>query len=292
MTSSYVDAPQLTRCDAITTRTWTFSDNCGKSTVFQQTIKVLPLQDPSYPKNGELNVHLHQTLKWPLYPNSNRYRIFIWKFGTSRTKGIELFQNYYNPSKDASYPPNSRMLWQIEYILDRGHVVNNISTVPSPVWGFVTQQIPDFKIISVKVPNEVFTGRVLQVSWTVKNIGTRGNAKYYWYDRVLLSKDINAFQGLVTKTVRRQGFLFPNDGYTGTSTLSIPNDITGAYYVRVFVDINGYVDDINRSNNYVSSLEPITIKLTPPPDLQVTRVVIPTKSFSGILYILTTVLFN
>ena len=249
--------------------------------MFQQIIKVLGLQEPTSPKNGEFNVGLRQTLKWPKYQNSQRYKIYVWKFGSNRNEGIEISQNYYYPSVENSYPQNTKMLWQVEFILNPGYLVNNVSIVPSPIWGFVTQQIPDFKVVSVKAPSESYTGRTLQVSWVVTNIGTRGNSRIQWYDRVFLTKDKNANGGEISSRVRRQGFIFPSDGYTGTATLSVPDYMIGSYYVRVSVDIYHSLSDIDRTNNLASSSLPIEIKLTPPPDLQVTTLVIPTRSFSG-----------
>ena len=285
MASSHVDTPLLTRCDITTRRMWTFTDNCGQSISVPQLIRVLPLQQPVYPKNGELNVNLLQILKWPTYPNSRKYKIFVWKYGTLRKNGKDVFNAYYRPGSEDAYPPNSKMLWQVEYILDPGYLINNISLVPSPIWGFVTKQIPDYKVITISAPKMFFTGRSLRISWTVKNIGTRGNSRSVWYDRVSLSKDVNSLWGQITTTVRRKGFLFPNDGYTGSAILSIPDDMIGDYFVRVITDIYSFVADLDRSNNRATSLQPITIKLTPPPDLQVTKIVIPAKSFSGRYYL-------
>ena len=151
----YKDDPPITACDITTTRTWRVSDNCNQVDTFQQLVKVLPLQKPLSPKDGEMNVGLTKTLRWPKYPNSFKYHVYLWKKSESRKKMAEVKYNSYCPNGQRYYPPNSQILWQIEFQLKDGHLVNNHSIIPSPIWSFETMQITDFSV-DCKLPQNIF----------------------------------------------------------------------------------------------------------------------------------------
>ena len=278
----YKDDPPITACGITTTRTWTVSDNCNQVDIFQQLVKVLPIQKPLSPKDGEVNVGLTEALIWPKYPNSFKYHVYLWKNTERRKKVAEVSYNFYRPNGQQYYPPNSQILWQIEFQLRDGVLVNNQSIIPSPVWSYETMQITDFSIMTVNSPDTFFTGRTMQVSWTVKNKGSRGNYQPNWYDWVFLSRDIDMTGvRLLSKTVRMNRFIFPGDIYFGNTMISIPNDLFGIAYVHVITDYYNSLKEINRTNNHGVNLQPLLIKLTPPPDLQVDQVVVPQRTFSG-----------
>ena len=278
----YEDNPPITACDIRTTRTWTVSDNCNQFDTFQQLVKVLPIQKPLSPNDGEVNVGLMETLRWIKYHNSFIYHVYLWKNGESRIKVAEASYNFYLPNGQKYYPPNSQMLWQIEFQLRDGYLINNQSIIPSPVWSFETMQITDFSVITISSPGVFFTGRAMQVSWTVENKGSRGNYQLNWYDWVFLSRDVDMNSvRLLSKAVRMHRFIFPGDAYTATATISIPNDLFGTMYVHIITDYYNYFSEINRTNNHGVSVQPLLIKLTPPPDLQVDQVVAPERTFSG-----------
>ena len=174
------------------------------------------------------------------------------------------------------------MLWQIELLLRDGYLVNNQSTIPSPVWSYETVEITDFSLMTVNFPDTFCTRRIMQISWIVKNKGSRGNYQPNWYDWVFLSRDVDMTGArLLSKIVRMNRFIFPGDAYTGNAMISIPNDLFGTAYVHVITDYYNSLKEINRTNNHGVNLQPLLIKLTPPPDLQVDQVVTPGRTFSG-----------
>ena len=287
----YKDDPPITSCDITTTRTWTVSDNCNQVKTFRQSVKVLPVQKPLSPHDGEVNVGLKEALRWPKYPNSFKYHVYLWKNSESRKKVAEVSYNSYRPNGQKYYPPNSKMLWQIEFQLRDGSLVNNQSIIPSPIWSYETIQITDFSVLTVNSPETFFTGRIMQVSWTVENKGSRENYQLNWCDWVFLSRDVDMTGViLLSKTVRMKRFIFPGDAYTGNALILIPNDLIGPAYVHVITDYYNNLKEINRTNNHGVSLQPLLIKLTPPPDLQVDQVVVPERTFSG-KYIIRCVVF-
>ena len=244
--------------------------------------KVLPIQKPLSPNDGEVNVGLTETLRWIKYPNSFKYHVYLWKNGENRIKVAEVSYNFYRPDGKKYYPPSSEMLWQIEFQLRHRYLFSNQSIIPSPVWLFETIQITDFSVTTVSSPEIFFTGRTMQVSWTVENKGSRGNYQLNWYDWVFLARDVDMNSGrLLSKAVRMQRLIFPGDTYTATAMISIPNDLLGTVFVHIITDYYNYFSEINRTNNHGVNLQPLLMKLTPPPDLQVDQVVAPGRTFSG-----------
>ena len=279
-------SPELVTCDSIVTVFWEFSDSCGQMTNFQQIVKVLPMQLPFQPPNGVINVDIGSVISWPLYPNTNYYLLFLWKFEEQINGSEVLFSNSYVLSIN-NFFPNTRCLWKIGYVLQSGVSFNNASVVYSPTWGFTTKPYADFKLETINGPSEVFTGRYFEVLWKVLNVGSNRNSYYYWYDKVFISKNKNAISGLLTNVVLRNGFLLPQDSYTGKVTINIPEDmILGTYYIIVIVDYMNNVNEYQRGNNLGYSLQPLEIKLTHPPDLYISSITTPQTTFSGKFYLL------
>ena len=107
----------------------------------------------------------------------------------------------------------------------------------------------------------------MQISWIVKNKGSRGNYQPNWYDWVFLSRDVDMTGArLLSKIVRMNRFIFPGDAYTGNAMISIQNDLFGNAYVNVITDYYNSLKEINRTNNHGVNLQPLLIKVTPPPD--------------------------
>jgi len=280
---SFTFNPPSVRCNSLLTRKWKFTDSCGQVATFDQLVKLLPLQDPNKPKNGQINVDLWYELNWPQYPNSNLYRLYLWAFGEKRGDAIETSERYYRPyRKNEWYPPSTKMLWQIEYVLEDGVTINDVSIIPSPVWGFETRRVPDLKILSISAPSEVFTSRSVRVSWQVSNVGSGQNFQSHdWIDKVFISKSRDLDFGFLTKYRRQNRVLFAGDGYTDSAVLSIPKDLIGDFYVVVITDNDNRLIEVNRDNNKAWSINTMKIKLTPPPDLTVSNVVSPSLVFSG-----------
>ena len=264
----YKDDPPITACDITTTRTWTVSDNCNQVDTFHELMKVLPIQKPLSPNDGEVNVGLTEASIWSKYPNSFKYHVHLWKNSESRKKLAEVSYNSYRPSSQKYYLPNSPMLWQIELLLRDGYLVNNHqSTIPSPVWSYETVEVTDFSLMTANSPDTFFTRRIMQISWIVKNKGSRGNYQPNWYDWVFLSRDVDMTGArLLSKIVRMNRFIFPGDAYTGNAMISIQNDLFGTSYVNVITDYYNSLKEINRTNNHGVNLQPLLIKVTPPPD--------------------------
>ena len=84
ITITHVDSVASILCGTTVTRTWTIADDCGKQVSIGQRIRILPLQLPDYPKNGQVNVALREALRWPQYPGSVRYNVYLWRYGDAK----------------------------------------------------------------------------------------------------------------------------------------------------------------------------------------------------------------
>lgn len=227
---TFSDSANVSTCGITFTRTWVANDDCGSSNTFQQTIRVLDQQNPDSPVNGELNVDLNSPLSWPQYPGAYSYEVYVWEYGNERphipTAVVDARQ--YQPIN--SYPPGTRLLWQIEYITGAN------SSVPSPVWGFRTQPFPDLSVSSVTIPDYAFSGQEFEVQWTVINQGNISTNVYYWYDTVHIGRTANFLDSRQVQTTLQNRLVDPEDGYVDEARIQLENDDIGNFYVFVLID--------------------------------------------------------
>ena len=123
--------------------------------------------------------------------------------------------------------------------------------------------------MTVNSPEIIFTGRTMQISWTVENKGSRRNFQRNWYDCAFLSRDVDITDKLVSrvdislsKIIRINRYIFPGESYTANAMISIPNDLNGTLYAHVIIDYYKYFNEINKTNNHGVNLQPLLIKLT------------------------------
>ena len=150
-------------------------------------------------------------------------------------------------------------------------------------------------VSGITAPSSALSGGTTQVFWTVTNTGTVGTSASSWHDSVYLSLD----QTLDTTTTRfivttstntdpllasvtNPSYLAPGQSYTSTATITLPQGISGPYYLIIGADAGGQVnaDPAGASASYtVSSV--FGIQAAPTPDLMVTKVIAPPQAFSG-----------
>ncbi|KAJ7392608.1 hypothetical protein OS493_010259 [Desmophyllum pertusum] len=275
ITITHLDSVPTILCARTFTRTWTIADDCGKQVSVHQQIKILALQLPDYPKNGQVNVALGESLRWPQYPGSVWYNVYFWRYGNTKPSSATGWTYYRRYSPYSGFPADTRMLWRIEYVLSSG------ALVPSPVWGFQTRAFPDFKVEKIMVPPNAFSGFTFEVSWIVRNIGKVGNALTTWYDSVFIGKSTVFRTARLATYVRHREILFQNDAYTAKGTVQLKVDEFGVFYVFVETDRYNRISDIDRSNDLLLGDNPVQVSLTPAPNLKVEKIVFPTPSFSG-----------
>ncbi|MDB9426220.1 CARDB domain-containing protein, partial [Microcystis aeruginosa CS-564/01] len=133
---------------------------------------------------------------------------------------------------------------------------------------------PDLQIASIIVPASIFSGQKINLNWTVENRGAGKTFGRYWYDDIYLSLD----QTIDTRTdyyLGRQQYnsfaVFDSGAsYTVSKEVELPVGISGNYYFLVRTDAGNYVfEQAFKENNTGSTANPVNIRLTPPPDLEI-----------------------
>lgn len=234
----FTDSANLTRCGFTFDRVWKVEDDCGLSVTFRQVIRVLDQQFPDGPMNGQVNAHLDEPLFWPQFPGATSYQVFVWIDGQEQpTEPTAVtFERTYMPS--SNYPPGTRILWQIEYVVG----INR--TVPSPIWGFETEPHPDLEVTDVTVPSFAFSGQMFTVSWTVINSGNLSVTVPFFHDSIYMGRTTTFSDSQRVQRVLQRRFLDVNDGYTSEAEINIANDDIGLFYVFVVTDSSYFVSSI------------------------------------------------
>lgn len=232
ITLSFSDSSVVNRCGFTFTRTWMIQDDCGSSSTFLQLIRVLQQQFPDSPANGQINTRLNEPLLWPQYPGAASYHVYVWVHGTERPQmptAVVSRRQYYTST---NFPSGTRMLWQIEYI------INDDNIVPSPIWGFETQTVPDLAVNNIEIPSVAFSGQQFDVSWTVVNHGNRGvSINNIWYDAAYIGRDNNFGNSRRVALIRQRRFVDPSDGYTAEYTIGLSPEDIGNFYVFIATDV-------------------------------------------------------
>lgn len=207
---SFTDS-NINKCGITIIRTWHIEDSCGSTANGTQQIKILQLEVPVTPKNGQVNVELQSTLRWPAYPNAIKYEIYLWLYGQEKPERPFITiqsRTYWRTSRLTS---NTKYSWKVE--IDIGEN----DTIPGPKWSFETRKIADLTIERVTVPTVAFSGQSFVVQWSARNTGTGITETSSWYDRVYFSltdsfEDAKRFRS--PTYVWQRNILFPEDGYT------------------------------------------------------------------------------
>ena len=110
----------------------------------------------------------------------------------------------------------------------------------------------------------------------MSNTGT-GNATGNWYDQLLLSSDNQLGSDISLGKFSFSGDLGPGESYQQTKTVRLPDAIQGDRWIIVKTDIWDSICEYNaqstaESNNILIDDQPITVHLSPYPDLLVTDI--------------------
>ena len=142
---------------------------------------------------------------------------------------------------------------------------------------------PDLAVQNLSAPGSAISGQAINVSWSVQNAGPGALANVQRRDLIYLSPS-SSFE--VNKSIRLDsieygGALEVAQNTRRQKSITLPNGISGRYYVVVFTDANNKVfENGNESNN--SALTLVDISLAPWPDLQVSKIEgVPSNMIAG-----------
>ena len=161
---------------------------------------------------------------------------------------VHVFTDYYNRVKEESDLNNRRVSMSITAPLIQ----------------------PDLVVESVQVGEAaLLSGDQVQITWTVANMGNGLLTSGRWVDSVYIeaSSDLSD-NAIKLGDIPISDALMPNDSYVATTSVRIPDGLSGGYYLFVRVDNLQQVEEADDVENNVNSV-PIFLELPPSPDLVV-----------------------
>ncbi|MGV3505397.1 MAG: CARDB domain-containing protein [Adhaeribacter sp.] len=169
------------------------------------------------------------------------------------------------------------------------HLGENNNLARSAPVQVMHQPHADLAVTSVSGPEAAFSGKPASVQWAAKNLG--GETGYYyafWYDGIYLSRDtIRDPDDLFVTDKVIYGPLSKNQSYTSKLDFTVPHGLSGDYYLLLVADHTDVNRDRKQDNNYkvIRDVQgqplPLTITLSPSPDLAVTALRAPPQAVSG-----------
>lgn len=231
------------------------------------------------PANNTVIQKIPITISWSPAANALVYDLYIWPAGDP-----------------VPATPSQKDLTQIGYIIDQRLLVdlapgklynwkvvarNSCRSTESAVMSFRVSDLSNLTVQDALLPASAFSGRSIDVALQVKNNGNAGTGEITWYDKVYISAD-TVFNPSIDDPIGGKAnvsALQPGEAYLNTIAVQLPENLVGTYYLFVQTDGFNKVSELNETDNMI--FRPLTINLTPPPDLQVTSVVTVGDAFSA-----------
>ncbi|MCB0270960.1 MAG: tandem-95 repeat protein, partial [Calditrichaeota bacterium] len=130
----------------------------------------------------------------------------------------------------------------------------------------------DLVVSNVQTPTTGTSGQPFAIEWIVSNQGTQGTNLPEWFDRVYLS-DSPVFilqQAILLGEFQNFSYLVPGDSYSNSKIFTLPEGISGNYYIYVQTDIRNQLPESNENNNRSRNAIPIDVELADYPNLVIT----------------------
>ena len=133
---------------------------------------------------------------------------------------------------------------------------------------------PDLEPIAINAPSQAFSGQTMPLSWTVVNNGPGVTKGLNWIDSLYMSADnILDEHDILLANRSHNGSLEPGQSYQSTWDVTLPIGVSGDFYFFVKTDSNNQIREFAYdANNSGYDPTPTTVRLTPPPDLEVEAV--------------------
>jgi len=245
------------------------------------TLVVYPLIAPDpvtnmQPLNGAANVTFPVLFSWSTAFNASKYSMAVWELGNPANIFNFLAGPGISRSLNGFLVPGKTYQWQVVSI-------NPCLQTVGPVQQFTMALLPDLVVQNVQVPPTAFSGQTISISYVIKNQGAGSSANNTWNDRVYLSFDNELQTGVdhFVGTFSNLSALEPGESYTRSINTTLPQGISGNYFVLILTGDGITYPEAIASNNLGMNTTPMLISLSPTPDLQVTQIVMPDNAFSG-----------
>ena len=238
-----------------------------------------PFMDPVenlIPSDGTTNLENQVSLSWAPVSGAVSYDMYLWpatgmKPVTPTYAGLSTINKLVT---NLLYGTLYR--WQI-------HAVNICDEeMPSDTSSFTTRYLPELVVQSITIPPTGYSEQTIGVEWVTKNQGPGLTVPGTWFDNIYLSPDptYNSFDPLL-KSVSNLSSLNPNQSYSHSAQVTLPQGTNGLYYIIIKTDHYANVKETVENNNTTASASQINVALSPPPDLLVTNMTTPAITFSG-----------
>lgn len=142
---------------------------------------------------------------------------------------------------------------------------------------------PDLRIINAQTPGQASSGERIQLNWTLENNGAGSLLNRNVWDIVYLSDDPNFNSNSIIRTWTLSGLenLSSAEQVQRSIDLDLPENISGNYYWFIKTDFSGQIFETNEDNNQYTTGLPLSVMLSPWPDLQVSKISVPEDSKAG-----------
>jgi hypothetical protein len=245
-------------------------ENTSNDTLLQQIINspVVGQFTNLLPADSSFGVIEPVSFSWNNVPNATHYDLYIWRTNQQKPNaptiaGIVGTGYTYYDYLNKNYLYN----WQVV-------AKNQCSETESNIQLFSFNVFSDLTISEIVIPDSVFPGESVQLTYTVSNIGIGGTGLIPWQDDVFISGQpvFNPETAINVAQVSNLSPLSSGQHYTHTLDFEVPDYFGGAYYAFVQTDINNKIQETNEDNNSLASENPMQIILPPYPDLLVSGV--------------------
>lgn len=140
---------------------------------------------------------------------------------------------------------------------------------------------PDLQVTDIQVPQEGWSGQGIYVQWAVANSGD-AVANKRWKEYVYLSSDDSIGSDVKLSEFNYTEGLGVGQNYTHIHPVTLPEDISGNFWIVVRTDVENNISEYEFENNNVKiSVESLFIYQTPYPDLKLSIVEGPPSAVSG-----------
>ncbi len=251
---------------------WTLGSTSGANTL---TPQFPGMASNPQPADGAAAVQLDQSLSWAPAEFARTYDLYLWSDEESEpTKPTKSGLTEPTVSAiDLALVRNAAYSW---YVISR----NLDGDMRSPTWSFTTELPSDLEISDVIAPSSGFSGREIDLKWTVTNVGNVATDSPQWFDEVRLAHDPSFLVERHTLgTFENPSSLAPGEQYVQEVTVTLPEETIGIYYLRLDVNLGEHQQEETFDNNH--SVATIEIQLSPAPDLHATAITVPGNAFSG-----------
>jgi len=227
------------------------------------------------PTDATTNLDFPVSLSWVPANGATRYDIYFWKFTDTKPSSPNI-----SNTTQISYQINGGLEYGVKYnwqIISK----NPVCSTPGLIKTFTMRFLPDLIVEQVTGPKSAFSSTNISVSWKIKN-NASGTASGSWWDYIYLSADaVYDVTDIYLGGKQNPSGLNASQSYNQSHTVTLPNGISGNYYLFVFTDKFNNINEVDNNNNSNRDTGRMFVTLTPPPDLVVTSVTRPATAFSG-----------